>query len=63
MSMMNPKMEPQDYDESEDGLDMMADDSVGHDPIVQQLLSGADGHKGNLAGKSLKHIVFYHRKK
>ncbi|XP_034254285.1 protein tramtrack, beta isoform-like isoform X6 [Thrips palmi] len=50
MNMMNPKMEPQDYDESEDGLDMMADDSVGHDPLVQQLLSGADGHKGNLAG-------------
>ena len=50
MQMMNPKMEPQDFEESEDGLDMMADDSVGHDPLVQQLLSGADGHKGNLAG-------------
>ncbi|KAE8742939.1 hypothetical protein FOCC_FOCC011433 [Frankliniella occidentalis] len=40
MNMMNPKMEPQEYDESEDGLDMMADDSVGHDPLVQQLLGG-----------------------
>ncbi|KAJ1524864.1 hypothetical protein ONE63_009730 [Megalurothrips usitatus] len=52
MQMMNPKMEPQDYDESEDGLEMMADDSVGHDPLVQQLLGGADGHKalGNFIG-------------
>lgn len=50
MQMMNPKMEPQDFEESEDGLDMMADDSVGHDPIVQQLLGAADGHKGNMAG-------------
>lgn len=49
MQMMNPKMEPQDYDESQDGLDMMADDSVGQDPLVQQLLGGGDG-KGNMPG-------------
>ncbi|KAK3921212.1 Longitudinals lacking protein-like [Frankliniella fusca] len=42
INMMNPKLEPQEYDESEDGLDMMADDAVGHDPLVQQLLGGAD---------------------
>lgn len=54
MNMMNPKMEPQDYDESEDGLDMMADDSVSHDPLVQQLLGGAD-QKG-MAGKKVLHI-------
>jgi len=51
--VMNPKMEPVDYNESEDGLDFatQAEDASVSDSLVHLLSVGEGSHKSGAGGK------------